>query len=54
MSRHPTGPVLPGAPTHQQHWQLDFAGDDLEAMGTFCDQVDRRVRALLVDLLPRR
>jgi arsenate reductase len=54
MSRHPTGPMLPGTPVHQQHWQLEFPGDDLEEMGTFCDQVDRRVQALLVDLSPSR
>ena len=52
MSRHPTGPSLPDIATHQQHWQLDFPGDDLEAMRTFCDQVDGRVQALLADLPP--
>jgi 16S rRNA (adenine(1408)-N(1))-methyltransferase len=52
MSRHPTGPSLPDIATHQQHWQLDFLGDDLEAMRTFCDQVDGRVQALLADLPP--
>jgi hypothetical protein len=50
MSRHPTGPSLSDLATHQQHWQLDFPGDDLEAMRTFCDQVDGRVQALLADL----
>lgn len=50
MSRHPTGPRLPGALTQQQHWQLDFPGNDLEAMRAFCDQLDSRVQALLVDL----
>jgi hypothetical protein len=50
MSRHPTGPTLPDASTQQQHWQLDFPGDDLEAMRAFCDQLDSRVQALLVDL----
>lgn len=54
MSRHPTGPWLPDIATHQQHWQLDFLGDDLEAMRTFCDQVDGRVQALLADLSPVR
>jgi len=50
MSRYPTGPSLPDIATHQQHWQLDFPGDDLEAMRTFCDHVDGRVQALLADL----
>jgi protein-tyrosine-phosphatase len=40
MSHHPTGPPFPGASTHQQHWQLDFPGDDLEAMRAFCTEVD--------------
>ena len=52
MGRHATGPTLPGTATHQQHWQLDFPGDNLEAMRTFCDHVDRRVHALLADLPP--
>ena len=52
MSRHPSGPMLPGPSTHQQHWQLDFPGDDLEAMRTFCDQVDGRVQALVAELPP--
>ena len=30
-----------------QHWQLGFPGDDLEAMRSFCDQVDQQVQALL-------
>jgi arsenate reductase (thioredoxin) len=50
MGRHTSGPTLPGVAAHQQHWQLDFPGDDLEAMRTFCDQVDGRVQALLADL----
>jgi arsenate reductase len=52
MSHHPTGPALPQAAVRQQHWQLDFPGDDLEAMRTFCIEVDRHVQALLVDLHP--
>ena len=52
MSRHPTGPPFPGASTHQQHWQLDFPGDDLEAMRAFCTEVDHRVQALIADLHP--
>ena len=52
MSRHPTGPPCPTCAAHQQHWQLDFPGDDLEAMRSFCDQVDGRVQALLADLSP--
>jgi arsenate reductase len=52
MGRHATGPTLPVTATHQQHWQLDFPGDDLGAMRTFCDQVDGRVQALLADLRP--
>jgi arsenate reductase (thioredoxin) len=52
MSRHPTGPVLPGSAARQQHWQLGFPGDDLDAMRTFCDQVDLRVQALLAHLRP--
>ena len=53
MSRHPTGPALSSGVGSQQHWQLDFPGDDLEAMRTFCIEVDRRVQALLADL-PRQ
>jgi arsenate reductase (thioredoxin) len=52
MSRRSTGPPLPEVPAHQQHWQLDFPGDDLKAMRSFCDQVDGRVQALLADLSP--
>jgi arsenate reductase len=52
MGRHATGPTLPDIAIHQQHWQLDFPGDDLEAMRTFCDQVDGRVQALLANLPP--
>ena len=52
MSRHPTGPALPGATARQQHWQLGFPGDDLEAMRTFCDQVDLWVQALVAHLQP--
>ena len=48
MSRHATGPTLPpGAGRQQQHWQLGFPGDDLEAMRAFCEQVDQQVQALL-------
>jgi arsenate reductase (thioredoxin) len=55
MSRHPTGPTLPHISTPQQHWQLDFPGDELAAMRTFCTGVDQRVQALLTDLHhPRR
>jgi hypothetical protein len=36
----------------QQHWQLDFPGDDLDAMRAFCDQVDEQVQALLASLQP--
>jgi arsenate reductase (thioredoxin) len=50
MSRHATGPALPGAAARQQHWRLGFPGDDLEAMRSFCDQVDGRVQALLTEL----
>ena len=50
MGRHASGPILPGVAARQQHWQLDFPGDDLEAMRSFCDQVDGRVQALLADL----
>ena len=52
MSRHPSGPTLPHASTQQQHWQLDFPGDDLDAMRAFCDQVDEQVQALLASLQP--
>jgi arsenate reductase (thioredoxin) len=52
MSRHPSGPPLPGASTDRQHWQLDFPGDDLEAMRAFCTEVDHRVQALVADLHP--
>jgi arsenate reductase len=52
MSRHPTGPTLSEMAVHQQHWQLGFPGDDLDAMRTFCDRVDGRVQALLADLPP--
>jgi arsenate reductase (thioredoxin) len=50
MGRHDKGPTLPGTAAQQQHWQLDFPGDDLEAMRTLCDHVDGRVRALLAAL----
>jgi arsenate reductase (thioredoxin) len=53
MSRHATGPTLPPGATRQQHWQLGFPGDDLEAMRSFCDQLDGRIQALLADLPPR-
>jgi arsenate reductase len=52
MSRHPTGPTLPPSAVRQQHWQLDFPGDDLEAMRAFCDQVDQQVQTLLASLRP--
>jgi NADPH-dependent 2,4-dienoyl-CoA reductase/sulfur reductase-like enzyme/protein-tyrosine-phosphatase len=52
MSRHSSGPTLPHASTQQQHWQLDFPGDDLDAMRAFCDQVDEQVQALLASLQP--
>jgi arsenate reductase len=52
MSRHTSGPTLPPASTQQQHWQLDFPGDDLDAMRAFCDQVDEQVQALLASLQP--
>jgi arsenate reductase (thioredoxin) len=52
MSRHPTGPTTSRASTPQQHWQLDFPGDDLAAMRTFCADVDQRLQALLADLDP--
>ena len=52
MSRHTPGPTLPHASTQQQHWQLDFPGDDLDAMRAFCDHVDEQVQALLASLQP--
>ena len=52
MGRHARGSTLPGTAAHQQHWQLDFPGDDLGAMRIFCDQVDGRVQALLAELPP--
>jgi arsenate reductase len=52
MSRHSSGPTLPHASTQQQHWQLDFPGDDRDAMRAFCDQVDEQVQALLASLQP--
>ena len=52
MSRHPIGPTLPPGAARQQHWQLGFPGDDLDAMRSFCDQVDARIQALLADLQP--
>jgi arsenate reductase (thioredoxin) len=52
MSRHATGPTLPAGAARQQHWQLGFPGDDLEAMRSFCDQVDQQVQALLTHLQP--
>ena len=52
MSRHTSGPTLPHASTQQQHWQLGFPGDDLDAMRAFCDQVDQQVQALLASLQP--
>jgi arsenate reductase (thioredoxin) len=50
MSRHTSGPTLPHASTQQQHWQLGFPGDDLDAMRAFCDHVDQQVQALLASL----
>jgi arsenate reductase (thioredoxin) len=50
MGRYASGPILPGTAAHQQHWQLEFPGDDLGAMRTFRDQVDGRVQALLAEL----
>jgi arsenate reductase (thioredoxin) len=47
MGRHATGPSLPPGAARQQHWQLGLPGDDLEAMRSFCDQVDQQVQALL-------
>ena len=52
MNRHPTGPSLSRGAVRQQHWQLGFPGDDLEAMRAFCNQVDQQVQALLGDLGP--
>jgi protein-tyrosine-phosphatase len=52
MSRHAAGATLPPGAARQQHWQLDSPGDDLEAMRSFCDQVDRQVQALLAGLQP--
>ena len=52
MSRHATGPTLPPGAAQQQHWQLGFPGDDLDAMRAFCDQVDEQVQALLASLAP--
>ena len=52
MSRHATGPtLLPGA-GRQQHWQFGFPGDDLQAMRSFCDEVDQQVKVLLTHLQP--
>jgi hypothetical protein len=42
----------PSDAARNQHWQLGFPGDDLEAMGRFCDQVDQQVQALLASLQP--
>jgi protein-tyrosine-phosphatase len=52
MSRHAASPTLPPGAARQQHWQLDLLGDDLEAMRSFCDEVDRQVQALLASLQP--
>jgi protein-tyrosine-phosphatase len=52
MSRHATGPTLAEGAARQQHWQLGFPDDDLEAMRSFCDQVDQQVQALLIHLRP--
>ena len=43
MSRHAAGPTLPPGAARHQHWRLDFPGDDLEAMRSFCDEVDQQV-----------
>ena len=51
MSCHAVGPTLPGGAVRRQHWQLGFLGDDLEGMRAFCSQVDRRVQAVLVELM---
>jgi protein-tyrosine-phosphatase len=42
MSRHPTGPSLPDIATHQQHWQLDFPGDDLKRCGPSATKLTAR------------
>jgi protein-tyrosine-phosphatase len=42
MSRHAAGATLPPGAARQQR-QLDSPGDDLEAMRSFCDQVDQQV-----------
>jgi hypothetical protein len=52
MSRHAAGPTLPPGAAREQHWRLDFPGDDLEAMQSFCDEVDQQVQALLASLQP--
>jgi arsenate reductase len=52
MSRQATGPALPPGAARQRHWQLGFPGDDLEAMRSFCDQVDKQVQVLLARLQP--
>jgi hypothetical protein len=52
MSRHAAGATLPPGAARQQYWQLDSLGDDLEAMRSFCDQIDQQVRALLASLQP--
>jgi hypothetical protein len=52
MSRQASGPSLPQGAAHQQHWQIGFPGDDLQAMRSFCDQVDQRVQALLAHVQP--
>ena len=52
MGRHAASPTLPPGAVRQQHWQLDLPGDDLEAMRSFCDEVDRQVQALLASLQP--
>jgi arsenate reductase (thioredoxin) len=36
MGRHATGPTLPGTAALQQHWQLDFPGDDLVGLCQVC------------------
>lgn len=54
MSRHAAGATLPPGAARQQHWQLDSPGDDLEAMRSFCDQVDQQVQALLASCSRRR
>jgi hypothetical protein len=42
-----TGAILPGPVTDRLHWQLPFPRDDLDAIRTFCDEVDERVQALI-------